>query len=50
MAKEAAGWADDYDQAHREEGQTGGQVKQPTPPAPRDEASLPSQSKEPLNH
>ena len=38
-AKEASGWADDYDQAHREE-QTAGQMKQPTPPAPRDEASL----------
>ena len=36
MAKEAAGWADDYDQAHGGEGQ----VKQLTPPAPRDEASL----------
>ena len=39
-AKEAAGWADDYGQAHREEGQTGGQMKQPTSPAPWDEASL----------
>jgi hypothetical protein len=39
-AKEAAGWADDYDQAHRGEGQTGGQVKPPTPPVARDESSL----------
>ena len=37
-AKEAAGWADDYDQAHRGQEQTGSQGKQPLP---RDEANLP---------
>ena len=39
-AKEAAGWADDYDQAHKGEGQTGIPVKQSAPPPSRDEASL----------
>ena len=40
-AKEAAGWADDYDQAHRGQEQTGSQVKQPAAPASSDETSLP---------
>ena len=39
-AKEAAGWEDDYDQAHRGQEQTGSRGKQPTSLAPRDEANL----------
>ena len=39
-AKEAAGWADEYDQAHKGEGQTGIPVKQSAPLPSRDEASL----------
>lgn len=39
--KEVAGWADEYDQAHQEQEQTGSQVKQPAAPALSDEAHLP---------
>ena len=35
-AKEAASWADDYDLAHRGDGQREGQIKQPAMPASRD--------------